>query len=69
MQVSILNRGGTTCDIDNEKGKGSIIINEVEYSLMSVSGVNVVVFDNTYRELIDAVILRCDKNGNLVISR
>ena len=69
MQVQILNRGETSCDIDNEGGRGSIVINDVEYRLKSDEGIDVVIFDNTYREMIDAVALTCDKNGELVISR
>lgn len=51
-----------------EDGKCSILINEMEMPCEQ-SGINVVVFDNNYREVVSNVTISCDEDGKMVICR
>ena len=54
--------------ISDDEGQASIIIDDEECSCQDPEGVNVVVFDNYYRTLIDSVTLKT-VNGNIIIQR
>lgn len=57
------------CIVDDTNQMNSITINGTEYSLKNPNGLNVVVFDNYYRTIIDTVTLINPGSGNVLIMR
>lgn len=65
-----IGRSQYKCDfvIDDSGDRGSIKISDKEYSLKDQQGLNMVVFDNYYRTIIDSVTLK-KENGAIVLKR
>jgi len=57
------------CCIDNTNQKCSITYNGVEYSLNNPDGINVVVYDHNFRNVVDSVVLLCVEDGKIEIYR
>lgn len=58
-----------SCVVDNSKQKRSIKIDGMEYSLRDTEGVNIVVYDNNFRNMVDSVVIKGQEDGSISIIR
>lgn len=57
------------CLIKNDDEGGSIVIENLEYSRKDTEGINIVIFENDYRYIVDSLIMKCTADGNVVLIR
>lgn len=57
------------CLINNEDEGRSIVIESMECSRKDIEGINIVIFENDYRYIVDSLIMKCTADGNVVLIR
>ena len=57
------------CLISNENKALSIMVQAEECSRKDTEGINIVVFENDYRYIVDSLTMKCDADGNVVLIR
>lgn len=68
-EISIGAQSNVACMIDNENGALSIVIDGEEYSRKDENGINIVVFQNDYRNIVDSLTILCDEDGGTKLLR
>ena len=68
-EISIGAQSNVACTIDNENGALSIVIDGKECSRKDENGINIVVFQNDYRNIVDSLTVLCDEDGGIRLQR
>lgn len=68
-EMRIGTQNNVSCIVDNENQAQSIIINGEEYSRKDEKGINIVVFQNDYRNIADTLTIRFDEAGRIKLIR
>ena len=59
----------SSCIIDNTLQGASVLIHHEECSRKDKEGINIVVYENDYRYMIDSFTIKADADGNLLFLR
>lgn len=68
-EMTIGAQNNVSCIIDNENQALSIMIGGEECSRKDENGINIVVFQNDYRNTADSLTLRCNEDGTIELVR
>ena len=68
-EISIGAQSNVACTVDNENGALSIVIDGEECSRKDENGINIVVFQNDYRNIVDSLTILCDEDGRTRLLR